>query len=139
MEKERFDISDIMVKFGIMPDNAFSTGCILCVLAMVWFTMAFFTGRNRISFSVYLYIIIGTCPFIGGTACLVYAFTESLGVERLKVAAVFAGFVVVASVVIITGNAIKSRSRKNYGIEYDKFEEEKEDEYKYNDQGEGFE
>lgn len=106
-------MDNFMAGFGIMPDNAFSMGRILCVLALIWFVMAFFTGRNRMTISVYVYTLIGGFMFIGSTACFIYAFMENPMTEKIKIAAVFIGAVIAAVLVLAAGVTLKKHRQRN--------------------------
>ena len=99
---------ELMMQIGISAANAFETGNLLCVLGLIWFVMAFITGRKRKAISIPIYIALGIILFLVGILCHVYAFLESDIYGKIKSIAVVAGAAVIGVIIILAGTAIKN-------------------------------
>ena len=122
---------ELMMQIGISAANAFETGNLLCVLGLIWFVMAFITGRKRKAISIPIYIALGIILFLVGILCHVYAFLESDIYGKIKSIAVVAGAAVIGVIIILAGTAIK----KNFMGEGSTYKKEKQEEDDHENQG----
>lgn len=122
---------ELMMQIGISAANAFETGNLLCVLGLIWFVMAFITGRKRKAISIPIYIALGIILFLVGILCHVYAFLESDIYGKIKSIAVVAGAAVIGVIIILAGTAIKN----NFMGEGSTYKKEKQEEDDHENQG----
>lgn len=122
---------ELMMQIGISAANAFETGNLLCVLGLIWFVMAFITGRKRKAISIPIYITLGIILFLVGILCHVYAFLESDIYGKIKSIAVVAGAAVIGVIIILAGTAIKN----NFMGEDSTYKKEKQEEDDHENQG----
>lgn len=126
-------MQELMMQIGITSTNSFETGNLLCGLGLLWFVMAFITGRKRKAVSIPIYIALGGVLFIIGVLCHIYTFLESDIYGKAKSIAVIIGAVLAGAIIILTGTAIKNRfmGENNPKKEVQEEEEDKD----YEDQG----
>ena len=126
---------ELMMQIGISAVNAFETGNLLCGLGLIWFVMAFITGRKRKAISIPIYIALGIIMFLVGILCHVYAFLESDIYGKITSIAIVAGAAVIGVIIILAGTAIKNNFMGENNVHKKEKQEEQKEGDDHEDQG----